>query len=453
MLDNQSADTQFDHLLYMSVMGTVINIVVSTITSGITAICKYVHENYDDLVEKISDLIYGKRNKVCVEYLMDDHMRYFNVVTFDVFVMKEIHARNPCKEVKLFRKDGELVSCPIIKLEYDDINYSLAIRKEQNGKKTDIYRTLVVWSRKKSLDYIKKTLDDFNKKYINVIDGNAIMIASDPSRTNSYDLFPTLFTKSLADVYDTNIRKKVEFALNTFKNASVDTRQLKIMLHGPPGTGKTTLITSIAKETNGTLIMTKISKFKTIETLRNFIFCENYDAYNAINNKFCIIKPTTKIVVFEDIDADIGKIIQKRDNIEESKKTEESSAIEKVAEALESKKTGDSTALDKKEGINLSDLLNLFDGILQMKNVIIIFTTNCIDNIDPAFYRPGRVNICEHMGTLKQAEFLKFVSDHYSEKCSKQLKGNYDGRFKISELTSAHVSTNSFAEFKKLLVI
>jgi GTPase SAR1 family protein len=250
-------------------------------------------------------------------------------------------------------------------------------------------------------------------------------------------------------------------------NASPETRKLKIMLHGPPGTGKTTLITSIAKETNGMLIMAKISKFKTIDSLRNFVFADSYDSYNYVNRKYCLAKPKTKIIVFEDVDADIGDIIKKRKSVADAPtKTQEINALEKVAEALtksiekndKKDETKDdkssSSSSSKSDKINLSDLLNLFDGILQLQNVIVVFTTNCIDEIDPAFYRPGRINVCEYMGYLNHDEFINYATRTYPDSSPADIiKGDHDKQFKISELTAATAASTSFDEFCKLLAV
>ena len=42
--------------------------------------------------------------------------------------------------------------------------------------------------------------------------------------------------------------------------------------------------------------------------------------------------------------------------------------------------------------MKLSDLLEAFDGVLEMKGRMLIMTTNHVEKLDPALIRPGRVD-------------------------------------------------------------
>ena len=42
--------------------------------------------------------------------------------------------------------------------------------------------------------------------------------------------------------------------------------------------------------------------------------------------------------------------------------------------------------------MTLSDLLEAFDGVLEMKGRMMVITTNHLDRLDPALIRPGRVD-------------------------------------------------------------
>jgi chaperone BCS1 len=50
--------------------------------------------------------------------------------------------------------------------------------------------------------------------------------------------------------------------------------------------------------------------------------------------------------------------------------------------------------------LTLEYVLNILDGIVEMHDAIIVFTTNHIEEIDPAVIRPGRV---DYMLELKNA--------------------------------------------------
>ena len=46
----------------------------------------------------------------------------------------------------------------------------------------------------------------------------------------------------------------------------------------------------------------------------------------------------------------------------------------------------------EKRDLTLSDLLEVFDGVLEMKGKTMVITTNHLDKLDPALIRPGRVD-------------------------------------------------------------
>merc|ERR1712152_16449 len=49
--------------------------------------------------------------------------------------------------------------------------------------------------------------------------------------------------------------------------------------------------------------------------------------------------------------------------------------------------------VEEKSEIKLSDLLEAFDGVLEMKGRMMVMTTNHLERLDPALIRPGRVNL------------------------------------------------------------
>merc|ERR1711956_113871 len=48
---------------------------------------------------------------------------------------------------------------------------------------------------------------------------------------------------------------------------------------------------------------------------------------------------------------------------------------------------------EKTSEIKLSDLLEAFDGVLEMKGRMMVMTTNHLKKLDPALIRPGRVDL------------------------------------------------------------
>lgn len=59
--------------------------------------------------------------------------------------------------------------------------------------------------------------------------------------------------------------------------------------------------------------------------------------------------------------------------------------------------------------VNLSEMLNAFDGLLELHNTVIVFTTNHIEKLEPAFIRPGRITLTLHMGYMQPQECLEML--------------------------------------------
>ena len=145
---------------------------------------------------------------------------------------------------------------------------------------------------------------------------------------------------------------------------------LGIMLHGVPGAGKTSTIKAIAKDTNRHIFNLSLRPYTTQRQLTNLFFNETVVIMGYDGNKQTYKIPLNRrVYVIEDIDC-LTDVVMDR-------------ATVKTADA------------DKKEGesVTLSFLLNLLDGVLETPGRILIITSNFPDKLDPAFVRPGRIDV------------------------------------------------------------
>ena len=74
----------------------------------------------------------------------------------------------------------------------------------------------------------------------------------------------------------------------------------------------------------------------------------------------------------------------------------------------------------------LGTMLNFMDGIIAPSNVIYVFTTNHIEEIDPALIRPGRIDMTIHIDYVCNETFDRFLKFHYG----KSLPSGYTVREK-----------------------
>lgn len=175
---------------------------------------------------------------------------------------------------------------------------------------------------------------------------------------------PPIFSK---DVQESVIKPLDEFLhdRNWYTDRGL-AYKLTYLLEGPPGTGKTSLARDMALMNNLKLCVMNIS------TMTNATFA---DAMGSI-------APGSLLLIddFDDV-----KTIHKR--------TEQ---------------------VDTVAGIALSVFLNALDGAVRLDNVVIVLTTNHLDKLDPAIYRPGRVDHVVHVDKMDTDAVKKYIQRMYS---------------------------------------
>ncbi|KAL6576129.1 hypothetical protein OROHE_000600 [Orobanche hederae] len=132
------------------------------------------------------------------------------------------------------------------------------------------------------------------------------------------------------------------------------------LLHGPPGTGKSSLVAAIANYLRFDVYDLELASVHSNSDLRRTLL--------STNNK--------SIVVIEDIDCSSQMHDRERDMDLESELGNSSNSV------------------------TLSGVLNIIDGLWSTcgDERIIIFTTNHKEKLDPALLRPGRMDMHIHMG-------------------------------------------------------
>lgn len=193
--------------------------------------------------------------------------------------------------------------------------------------------------------------------------------------------------------------------------------------HGVPGSGKTSLIHSVAGELDLDVYVISLSKRSL----------DDSDLLELIS-----LLPGRCIALIEDIDVAFNS--SKRTNVAGSEEKEDEQADQPKQE--QDNNSG--------SGVTLSGILNALDGIAAQEGRLLFATTNCVDNLDEALCRPGRMDIHVEFKNasrwqakrLFECFFPPSSSDSSSENSSDEKNpSELSSRFRFLPLTKEEASS------------
>ncbi|KAF3390754.1 putative mitochondrial chaperone BCS1-B [Talaromyces pinophilus] len=159
------------------------------------------------------------------------------------------------------------------------------------------------------------------------------------------------------------------------------------MFYGPPGTGKSSLCFAAAGAMHLKIYLISLNS-KTL----------NEEALASLFQSL----PRRCIVLLEDVDA-AGVANKRGDKTTDSTadRTTKPAGNDNINDDGDAPPTENSTEVPKtdtdttatNQGISLSALLNIIDGVASSEGRILVMTTNHIEKLDPALLRPGRVDL------------------------------------------------------------
>ncbi|KAL9935645.1 hypothetical protein V8E36_005222 [Tilletia maclaganii] len=154
------------------------------------------------------------------------------------------------------------------------------------------------------------------------------------------------------------------------------------LLYGPPGSGKTSLITALAGSHNLNICLLSLSdRGMTDDKLLHLLA-------NA---------PERSILILEDID---------------------------VAFASRSSSSGGGEEEEQKRpstNVTFSGLLNALDGVASSEERIVFMTTNHPERLDPALVRPGRVDRKFELGDAVEEQVVRMMERFYGRSINRRV--------------------------------
>lgn len=210
------------------------------------------------------------------------------------------------------------------------------------------------------------------------------------------------------------VKKRVDFFIKNKK--WYDTKgipyTLGLLLSGQAGSGKTSTIKCLANETDRHIISLNFNNDITKIQLENLFFNEMIMVLNVSTgqNEKYFIPLDKRIFVLEDLDCQSDLFMERE---------------------VKSKNKDIAPHLEQTEKIDLSFLLNLLDGVLEIPGRIVVMTSNYPEKLDQALIRPGRIDIiadfkkCCRNTIIEMMEFFYDINLSVDEKTIINLLEDY----------------------------
>ncbi len=302
--------------------------------------------------------------------------------------------------------------------------------------------------------------------------------------------------KTLSNIYGESIelvKRRVEFFVNNkewYSQRGIP-YTLGILMYGVAGAGKTSLIKGIASVTRRHIVNISLSDCTTKTQLTKLFFDDKIVVEKDGGMLENLIIPISKrLYVIEDIDC-LSEIVLDRELQLQSKEpvadttTPETGIIQQNSDPDDDYTTMDTQPVKENPGappppqkyvdgseekLTLSYLLNLFDGVLENQDRIVVFSSNYPQKLDRALIRPGRIDlkvefkrassntirdmICGFYELDSNALLgIEFISDKLTpaEVYEVLFKYQHDYRLAIEELQTVSVKVSEVSKSKFFL--
>ena len=363
----------------------------------------------------------------------------------------DIYGDNKKEVTKLFKTNKIGKSDPfenLIEIE-KDIFMELIISNSQistyNQKKEITY--MVLKSVKKSLNEIGNFYSSIKEEYEKISSDKSgkLYVYNGSKSSCKFGCYQLDKSQSLDNIFLENKESIVADILNLedkehYKKYGMK-RKIGHLYVGPRGSGKTCLVTALAKLTNRSVVYIPISRIKKNEDLESIIYggefngikyslsevifiLDELDSFDSFNDPNML----KKSLYDESDDSDYNSDFSDDDPMRPIKVQPKSKPKAQTI-VINNTSTGTSSGSKPEDvqfvnahdmnfdKLNIGMVLNLLDGNNDQDGMILIGTANNCDKLDSAIYRNGRMELIKfrYMGKY---EIAKMIEHYYEVKLS-----------------------------------